>query len=292
MFDVIGFGALNLDFIYDSENRLRTINGGGQAANTVAALSRMGFKCGYIGRVGDDPEGTILIDSFAQEGVDVNQIKQEEGRSGFAKVFLDHKGERRIFISPGANNLIMPQDIEFNYLETRFLHLTSFLGVAPFRAQKGLVDKLGGKVRFSLDPDIIYAEKGIDELLPLLKNLFVIFPNQEELEVMTGKNYQAGAKELIGIGVEVVACTQGERGCHIFSKTEEFAIPAEPVNNVIDTTGAGDVFAAGFLAGLLLDKELLSCAKIAVKAASQSITGYGRENYPDGKFLEEVLKNV
>lgn len=291
MFDLIGFGALNIDRIYDVNSQLKTISGGGQAANTVVALSRMGFKCGYVGKVGVDSEGDFLISSLAKEGVDVSQIKRE-GKSGIAQVTLDESGERKISISPGANDLVAYEEIDIDYFRNaRFLHLSSFLGKKPFKAQKRIVRDLCGKTKISLDPDIIYAKKGLDELLPLLRNLFMVFPNQEELELMTGKIYQQGARDLIENGVEVVVCKRGEKGCHIFTQREEFEVLAESVD-VYDTTGAGDVFAAGFLAGLLLKKNLCICAELATKAAAQSITGYGRQNYPDESFLKEITKDV
>lgn len=288
MFDIIGFGALNVDLIYDVDGRLKTKSGGGQAANTVVVLSRMGFNCGYIGKVGTDSEGDFLIESLAKEGVDVSQIKRE-GKSGIAEINLDENGERSISVSPEANDLLTYEEINISYIEnTRFLHLSSFLGKSPFQAQEKITQELSERINISLDPDIIYAQKGLDKLLPLLKEVFLVFPNQEELEVMTAKSYQKGAKELLVCGVEVVACKRGRKGCHIFTQEEDFTVAGESVK-VSDTTGAGDVFAAGFLAGILMKKGLRKSAQLATKLAARSITGFGRENYPDEKFLKDIV---
>jgi len=116
-------------------------------------------------------------------------------------------------------------------------------------------------------------------LLPIINNTSIIFPTDREIELMTGKDYKSGARELRENGVAIVACKRGEKGSYILSKDEEFNMPTKRVK-VVDKTGAGDVYAAGFLAGLLSGRSLRDCASIATKAACLSITGYGREKYP------------
>ncbi len=315
MYHAIGFGALNVDVIYkvkelpgglmpggevvgrydefsemlkllEEIGELKGKSGGGQAANTVVALSRMGFETGYIGKVGRDEDGDFLIQSM--ENVDTSRV-HKSGRSGMCIVLLDESSDRSNIILPNSNDTLSYDELDVDYIKnTRFLHLSSFVGDVPFDAQKRVAQAMlfdrsvcpsAATNLISFDPGELYARRGLKALLPIIKNTFIIFPTDREIELMTGKDYKAGARELIENGTAIVACKRGERGSYILSEDEEFDMPTERVT-VVDKTGAGDVYAAGFLAGLLSGRSLCDCASMATKAACLSITGYGRESYP------------
>lgn len=310
MYHVIGFGALNVDLIYKVKKlpdglipggetvgqydefaemlkilpemgELKGKSGGGQAANTVVALSRMGFKAGYIGKVGGDDEGDFLIQSM--EGVHTSHICKS-GRSGMCIALLDESGDRSNIILPNSNDNLSYDELDLDYIKSaRFLHLSSFVGDVPFEAQKRVAQASpAGKISF--DPGELYARRGLTALLPIIKNTFIIFPTDREIELMTGKDYKSGARELRENGVAIVACKRGERGSYILAENGAFDMPTERVT-VVDKTGAGDVYAAGFLAGLFSGYPLRDCALMGTKAACLSITGYGRAKYPDENIL-------
>ncbi len=322
MKDIIGFGALNVDFIYkvaglgNLESRQRRLkpggevyasleefepilqklvkigtlvskSGGGQAANTTFALSKMGFSAGFIGKVGTDPNGDFLIRSL--ESVDTSRIARD-GVSGVCLAILDKSRDRSNLVFPNANNSLAFDEIDLDYVAAaRYLHLTSFAGEAPFQVQSEVLEHIPDAVKVSFDPGEIYARLGIEELLPVLKRTSVLFITDSEIRILTGKDYKSGAAKLLELGPEIVACKMGEGGSYILSKQTEFRIPAPRVK-VVDRTGAGDVFAAGFLAGLLRERSLYNSAVFATEAASWSITEYGRARYPDEKFLREKLR--
>ena len=315
----IGFGALNLDLIYEVprellvrfpglepggeifgapsafdptmeflslHGRLRSRSGGGSAANTMVALSRMGFDVGYTGKVGGDEEGCFLLEAL--ESVDRTGIRRGE-RTGVCVVLLDEFGERSNIVFPNANDTLSYDEIDPVYAQdTRILHLTSFAGDAPFHAQRKLVSKLPESVRFSFDPGELYARRGLRALMPILKRTEILFATGREVERMTGEFHAQGVRILLTCGPRVVVCKLGAEGAYLATGEEEFSVPSEPTD-VVDSTGAGDVFAAGFLAGLLLNRPLRACAQFAAKAAARSVSGYGRERYPDRAFLEAVL---
>ena len=133
-FDVVGFGALNVDKLY-KVNRIATAEEesfvvnfeeacGGSAANTMVGLAKLGCKVGFIGKVADDREGRILLKDFRREGVDANGvIMARRGRSGTAMGFVDEKGERALYVDPGVNDTIEFDEINREYaFQTRFLH--------------------------------------------------------------------------------------------------------------------------------------------------------------------------
>jgi len=286
-FDVVGFGALNVDklfkvnkiakkeeesFITDCEEAC-----GGSAANTIVGLARLGCKMGFIGKVAGDREGKMLIDDFQREGVDTNGIiHSKHGRSGTAMSFVDKRGERALYVDPGVNDTIEFSEINMKYaFQTRFLHVTSFIGEKSFQTQKKLVETLPKNVRLSLDPGELYAEKGMQMLEPLISRTSVFMPSQSELQLLTGKDdHRKGAEVLLRKGVGVAAVKLGSKGCYVTDGKESHLIEAFKVK-VVDTTGAGDAFCAGFLYGLISGKSLYECGRIGNFVASRCIIKMG-----------------
>ncbi len=296
--DVVCFGALNMDKLYmvnriAREEEEGCITGfkeapGGSAANTAVGLARLGLKTGYIGKVSNDREGELLLGSFEKEGVDTSGIViSREGRSGVVIGFVDEEGERALYVDPGVNDTIEFEEINLEYLgSAKFLHLTSFVGDKSLKAQKRLVEALSG-IKLSLDPGELYARKGLEALKPLIKRTFVAFLNNNEMRLLTGKSYREGSKALLNTGIAVVAVKLGKRGCYVTDGQKAHLVEPYKVK-VVDTTGAGDAFCAGFLYGLTKNKELYECGKLGNFVASRCIMEMGaREGLPKFSDLPE-----
>jgi ribokinase len=286
-FDVVGFGALNVDklfkvnkiagaeeegFIKDCEEAC-----GGSAANTIVGLARLGCKTGFIGKIANDREGRMLIEDFRREGVDTNGIIHAKGgRSGTVMGFVDEKGERALYVDPGVNDTIAFNEIDREYaFNTQFIHLTSFVGEKSFQTQKRLIEILPEKVKVSFDPGELYARKGLDALEPIVRRTFVLMPNQREIEILTkAKDYKKGAEILLERGVKIVAVKLGSNGCYVTDGKENHHVNRFNVK-VVDTTGAGDAFCAGFLYGLINGKNLHECGRLGNFVASRCIMKMG-----------------
>jgi len=299
-FDAIGFGALNVDKLFKvnkiakAEEESFVIDFkeacGGSAANTTVGLARLGCKVGFIGKLAEDREGKMLLEDFRREAVDTNGIiMARRGRSGTAMGFVDEKGERALYIDSGVNDAIEFDEINNEYtFKTRFLHLTSFVGEKSFQAQKKLVEILPTNVKLSLDPGELYARKGA-ALEPMIKKTFVFMPNAKELELLTGTaDYGKGAEALLRKDVKIIAVKLGSKGCYVTDGKESHLIEALKVK-IIDTTGAGDAFCAGFLYGLISGRSLYECGRIGNFIASRCITKIGaRDGLPR---LADLMKN-
>jgi len=317
MLDVIGFGALNLDLIYEVDSlgriaagepelrpgreldtdvesflrirekvdrlgRFRAQAPGGSAANTISALSRMGFQTGFIGKVGIDPEGEALLAEM--KGTDLTGVVRA-GRSGRCLCILDAYRDRFMMLQPNANDTFTEEEVNYGFTSAaRYVHLSSFVGEAPFAAQKALVAQMPPTVRITFDPGEVYARRGLDASRPIIQKCHVIFSTDKEIEELTGEGCVSGSQRLLGIGPSVIACKRGERGVSLFTRTDRIDLPPEPVE-VIDNTGAGDVFNAGFLAGLLLNRPLTECGRFGIRIASRSLRGFGRSQYPKKEDL-------
>jgi ribokinase len=315
--DVVGLGALNLDIIYQisSDNlrglkgvdkgtekrinlrefkqikrflkkkgRLMIKSGGGSAANTVYALARMGLSCGFVGKVGEDEEGNFLLEELGRAGVDTSRIVRE-GKSGICLILVDERGERSTFILPNTNDTLSFKEIDINYIQkARILHTSSFLGRKSFYTQREVV--LQTENLLSFDPGHPHAMKGWKEIFPFLKRTYLLFTTQKEIELLSGENFKEGSRKLLKCGIKAVVCKMGFKGSWIISPRGEWFIPAQLIE-AVDTTGAGDVYAAGFLAGMLKGLPLPQCGKLGTRAAALSITGWGRSSYSGEKLLEE-----
>jgi ribokinase len=297
-FDVVGFGALNVDKLFKVnkiaaaeeesfiENCVQAC--GGSAANTIVGLARLGCKVGFIGKVGCDKEGDMLLKDFRREGVDTNGvIRAKRGRSGTVLGFVDKDGARALCIDSGVNDTIKLSEVDAGYvLQAQFLHLTSFVGETSFQTQKKLLTALPESVKVSFDPGVLYARRGLSRLESIIRRSYVLMPNTGELELLTGEtDYCKAADVLIGKGVKIVAVKLGDNGCYVTDGRERHLIEAFKVK-AVDTTGAGDAFCAGFLYGLLNNKRLYECGKLGNFVASRCIMHMGaRTGLPFAKDL-------
>jgi len=298
-FDVIGFGALNVDTLLKVERiagpeeesfiENYTESCGGSAANTIVGLARLDRKVGFIGKIANDSEGKLQIDAFIKEGVDVKGIiHAKKGKSGAALGFVDKKGARALYINPGENDTLESREINLEYIaQTNFLHMSSFVGEKPFRAQKKIAGMLPKSIKLSFDPGALYAQRGFTAIEPLIRSAHVFMPNAIELKQITGEaDYRKGADIILEMGVQIVVVKLGVKGCYITDGQERVTVDAFPVKTV-DTTGAGDAFNAGFLYGLINKKNnLYECGRLGNFVASKSITRTGaRAGLPYQKDL-------
>jgi ribokinase len=298
-FDVVGFGALNVDKLF-KVNKLAKAEDesfiedyteacGGSAANTAVGLARLGCKVGYIGKVGCDREGDVLIQDFCNEGINTDGVvRSAQGKSGSVMGFVDKKGARALYVDSGVNDNINIKEVNDRYAaQAQFLHLTSFVGDESFHTQKKLLDNVPPSTKVSFDPGALYARRGFAALEPIIRKTCVLMPNSLELTLLTGEiAYRKGAEVMLGRGVKIVAVKLGGDGCYVTDGSEQHLIEPFKVD-VVDTTGAGDAFCAGFLYGLVKGKSLLECGKLGNFVASRCVMKMGaRAGLPVAEDLE------
>jgi ribokinase len=317
-FDVVGIGALNLDHLYEVPQLIEdggievlssTIQPGGSAANTIYGLAKLGLRCGFVGVVGDDDAGKALMASFEEVGVDTSGIRAKPGAAtGQTICVTAGQGQKAIYIIPGANGLLDSDDIDLPYVsETRYVHLSSFVGEHAFSQQTRIVEKLPPKTRVSFALDAVYARRGLKAVSGLLGRCALLLANANELRELTGQGLPAAAHTCLNMGCEVVVVTFGsgrkqagrqtsaspqDIAASIFvarQRIVEHTVPAVKTRDrtLVDTTGAGDAFAVGFLFGLLQGKySLPMCGALGHTAAGFSLTALGaRAGLPTGQDL-------
>ena len=301
--EVVGLGALNIDHLYRVERILgdgetvvkdSTLSPGGSSANTIYGLAKLGVNTGFAGAIGDDEEGKILLKSFQEVGVDTSQIRvKPQTETGSVLCLSDSLGKRSLYVLPGANNLLTIEDLDVNYVnQAKMLHLSSFADDRQFTMLLELIDGLDLSTKVSFAPGALYASKGLKALAPILDRTHVLFINHNEIRQLTGQDVPAGAESCLKHGCEILVVTLSkgtklelgrETGhritdaiCYIRDVGNEYVIEP-PSQNVatIDTTGAGDAFATGFLYGLLNGKGLEECGRLGNIVAQFSISKIG-----------------
>lgn len=289
--DVMGFGALNYDRLYivdkmleaGDEIAIRKIveDAGGSAANTIVGLARLGSKTGFIGMVGFDDEGKWIMKGFETDKVDTRGVSITSGaRTGLVIGFVDKNGERALSVYPGANNSLEITDINLGYAKkAKLIHLSSFVRDQQFKQQIYLIKQLireAPEIEFSFSPGMIYVRKGIEKLYPIIERCRVIFLSEDEINLLTGSEYKAACNALLKKGAKIIAVTLGVKGCYITDGNKsEFIGVSRPPKKVVDTTGAGDAFAAGFLYGLINNEDLHKCGAYGNSIAGECVTKYG-----------------
>jgi ribokinase len=265
---------------------------GGSAANYIVAVARLGVNAGFIGKIGDDSYGKQLLDDFIREKVDVSQVQIEKKHTGMCLIPIDSAGNRIIFSFRGANASLIPADIDASYIaQAALVHITS----PPLEVAKSVARiAKQNNVLLSYDPGGKVIRKGIDSIEPILRNTDIFLPSKSELDLLFPelRNLKTVALNLIEkYSIRIIAIKLGAQGCLIITDNEEIRVEGHNVN-VVDTTGAGDAFAAAFTSGIQKGWNLSKCAQIANAAGALCVTRIGaRTALPTISEIEEFLKN-
>lgn len=267
---------------------------GGSVANTLVGISSFGLSTQLIARVSDDRLGEIFTQQLKEARVEFIGTKSSHGEdSGRCVVFVAPDGERTMFTYLGASLELSIEDVEFAFLEkAKIVYLEGYLldvgGIR--RSIKSLITRCsrnGIEVALSLsDPFVV--ERYRDEILELLGGgVSIVFANEQEACLLYEcKSHADALKRFQEAGLKG-AITLGPAGAIGFDGSQVVKVAAEAVEAVIDTTGAGDLFAAGYLAALCLGKPLLDQVTLAVKAAAEVISHFGaRPKEPLALYLE------
>jgi len=258
----------------------------------IAALHRMGFETGFWGVTGETDAASLRLEELGKpENLNIFNSSLPAGRCLALLEETDKGKDRTLVILPNANDRAGTRVIDCAFFrQARWVHMTSFVSSTVLVAQAAVAESLPTLTRLSFDPGAVYCKHGMETLMPVLKHTQVLFLTGRELAMLTSSSViEAGVERLFKIGLKTVVVKLGADGMMAFQGESLIRQPAVVPDVVRDRTGAGDVAAAGFLAGELRSLELEQCLELAVICASRSIEGYGRSRYPDQDLLEKYL---
>ncbi|MBV8553583.1 MAG: carbohydrate kinase family protein [Acidobacteriaceae bacterium] len=253
---------------------------GGNGANTSRALGLLGVPVRLLGAVGDDEQGRLMLRTLAHSGVDTRYVNTVEAPTSATVGFVNSAGERKFFHCFGASKEALPDPIEFHAglcSGMTHFHLASFFVLPRLRARGPdvLVRARAAGLTTSFDTNWDPEAGWMKTLAPCLPFLDILFMNEAEARMITGSSDpRAGAEAVLAGGLQIAVMKLGVRGCAIYTGNQEILCPAFDVP-AKDTTGAGDCFAAGFLAAWMDGASLAEAGQFANAVAALSVQNIG-----------------
>lgn len=269
-------------YLYDRMPAEKRQISGGSAGNTAAGVASLGGRASFIGKVADDDLGDVFAEDLKRLGVHYGVSRLSNGpATARSMILLSPDGERTMNTYLGACHQLTTADIKEVEIGAAIVtYMEGFLW-DPTEAKKAFVTaahyahKHERAVSFTLS-DPFCVNRYREEFLDLIrsKTVDIVFGNIEELKAL----YQADfhdAVQAIAKDAEMAAITMGAEGAMVISDGEIITVPAYPVENVVDVTGAGDLFASGFLLAYARDRDLRTALQAGCLAASEVISHIG-----------------
>ena len=260
-----------------------TVMSGGSGANTAAGIASLGVKAGFIGKVKDDETGRLFAHDLRAIHVHYDVAPAQDGpATARSFILVTPDGERTMNTYLGACQNLTPDDVNPETVRaSSIVYLEGYLWDPPaakeaFRKAVRIAHEAGNKVALTLS-DAFCVDRYRDEFLGLMRDgsLDILFANIHELQSLYGTSDANSALAALREERVLGVITRSAEGALVVSRGETRSVPAFPVETVVDTTGAGDLFASGFLAGLTQNLDLTDCARLGGLAAAEIIGHLG-----------------
>jgi sugar/nucleoside kinase (ribokinase family) len=256
---------------------------GGSAANTLAGMAALGERCAFIGQVADDQLGAVFTHDLRALGVAYETPALKEGApTARCLILVTPDGQRTMNTFLGASHLLDRAMIDEAWIaDAEILYLEGYLWDPPLSraAMRRAIDvarAAGRKVAFTLSDAFIIERHGPDFRTLIAEGLFdILFANEVEIRALAETQDFEAAVAKIAPQVPLLVVTRGSHGALAIQDGVRTEVPAEPIETVVDTTGAGDLFAAGFLSGLADGRPIKDCLTMGAVCACEIIAQVG-----------------
>lgn len=271
-----------------------SLTNGGCACNTAVALGKLGVTTSVIGKVGRDTFGDFLIGVMDGAGLDTHALVRDPSvRTSATAVLIDPEGERSFLHFSGGNAYLSEEEIDCDVIRNaRVLHVAAAFLVPGLDGEpmaRVLAKARDMGVTTSLDTAWDAQGRWMELLRPCLTEVDVFMPSLEEARVLSGKEDPSHAAQVfLDRGIRTVVIKLGAEGCYACTTQAEYHVPAFQVEKIVDTLGAGDSFAAGFLAATVKGWPLEKACRFANAVGACCVSARGTTGIMP---LEEVLKS-
>ena len=286
------FDPAAADALYSRMGPGREVSGG-SAANTIAGLAALGHATGFIGQVADDQLGKVFAHDVQALGVHFPTVPAAGGDpTGRCLVLITPDGQRTMNTFLGAAQFLPEAAVDQATIEAgAILYLEGYLWNADqsrdaMKHAIAMARGAGRKVALTLS-DVFVVEGHRAEFFELIDagQIDILFANDNEVRSMMQDDDIAAAVAALSARVPLLVCTHGAAGAEAHKQGEHARVPAEPIDDVVDTTGAGDLFAAGFLAGQAQGRDLATSLRMGAICAAECISHIGPRPVADIKKL-------
>ncbi|MFC0206279.1 adenosine kinase [Novosphingobium soli] len=268
--------------LYAAMGPAREISGG-SAANTLAGLAALGAQCGFIGQVAQDQLGEVFTHDIRAAGIDF-AVPARAGDPPTARclIFVTPDGQRTMNTFLGASHYLPAEALDDAAVAgAAVLYLEGYLWDpeeprAAMRKAIVAARAAGRKIAFTPSETFVIDRHRADFLSLIADGAIdVLFCNEHEMAALTGKSGFEDGLTMLAPSIPVLVVTRGAEGAVALAGGERAEVAAEPIERVVDTTGAGDLFAAGFLYGHVRGRSLQDCLRMGAICASEIISHYG-----------------
>ncbi len=281
--------------IYDVKVDDVSFSPGGSAANCAAIAGSLGQPVTFLGSIGSDSWTAPLMQDFRKFKVNARHLKKSEGKTGTCVAIVNAAGERSFHSYRGVNESDPPDMPTQTLLKNHHcLHLSGYSFQQPNSRKTAwslLQEAKRNGLAVSLDPSHLFSKQSGSEMDALIAKLDFIFPNVDEAINLTGEQDPVkAARNLRGRGAKIVLVTLGSKGCLLSTNEREQFINMNPIEKVVDTTGAGDAFCGGFLTGWLRGLDIHQASKVGCASAAHIVARMGAHAHaPTLTDVNEVL---
>ena len=309
-FDITGIGNAIVDVIVDVEDKyledqnirkgmmslvdlktienisdtieIKTTVSGGSVANSIVALAQNGMNTTFIGKVSNDEIGSKFIDGLESENVTFAcKAQSDDSKSGRCIVMVTPDAQRTMSTYLGISQKLNSDDINQDVIKNSSItYLEGYLwdlddAQVAIKHATDYAKSSGNLVAFSVS-DVFCIERFRDSFRSMIdSNVDIVFANKEEIKSLYENDNIEEITKILSQQERIYAITMGEEGALIIKGNETYKIEAQKIENLVDTTGAGDLFAAGFLEHFIKNESLESCGSRGVEMASRVIQQYG-----------------
>ncbi len=283
-------------FLYDAMGPAREISGG-SAANTLAGMAALGARCAFIGQVARDQLGEVFAHDIRAGGIAfTTPSRAGDPPTARCLIFVSPDGQRTMNTFLGASQFLPASALDLGLIaDAGVLYLEGYLWDpaeprSAMRSAMAAARDAGRKIAFTLSDGFVIDRHG-ENFRAMIDagEIDILFANEAELASLTQTDDLERGLTLIAPKLPVLVVTRGEHGALAIAGGERAMVRAEPVARVIDTTGAGDLFAAGFLFGHVRALPLERCLKLGAVCAAEVISHYGARPEADLKALTAPL---
>lgn len=250
---------------------------GGGGTNTAVALSRLGHKVAFLGKLGEGTNSDFIHKNLKKEKIDL-LCAHGKGNAGYSVILDTLEHDRTILTYKGINDELRYEDVPYKKLKTKWFYFSAMLEESFHTLERLAEFAQQNKIKIVFNPSTYLAEKGIHHLKHIISRTELLVLNKEEACLLVGNNkIEDLLFKLKELGPKVVVITDGKHELYVIDEKCIY-VAKPPFVKVVDTTGAGDALAASFLSGIIIKNDIEFAIKLGIANSLSVITHYGAKN--------------